>query len=340
MKSSWMALVGLFLGTSLPFTLILTAPLRAGSPSQDDPADSKPRTLVAGESGASLQSINEDYARQLLELERQRLSRLARLAMHQPPIEASETYEQLFRLAISNNLFREAEPAAREVMKSGANSPPVVHFLARTIDIIASADRGAYEESLTELRTLLDSVSRQNRAGTPVTASLDTPALLVICEAYYQRLLQGDQFDAARKAFQLLFKEVNNPAIKDFSASRLTQLDMIGKPAPPIQGTDLDGKPLNLADWNGNVVLVVFWASWCLPCAEEVAILDHVYTTYQNNVRWPNLINGSGTSDYAKAYGVTEIPANVLIGRDGNVTHFGLSPRKNLASVIAKVVAP
>ena len=59
-----------------------------------------------------------------------------------------------------------------------------------------------------------------------------------------------------------------------------------------------------------------------------------------NNVRWPNLINGTGTNDYAKAYGVTEIPSNVLIGRDGNVIHLDLSPRKNLATVVAKAVAP
>jgi hypothetical protein len=58
-----------------------------------------------------------------------------------------------------------------------------------------------------------------------------------------------------------------------------------------------------------------------------------------NNVRWPNLINGTGTTDYAKAYGVTEIPFNVLIGRDGTVIHLDLSPRKNLASVVAKAIA-
>ena len=35
------------------------------------------------------------------------------------------------------------------------------------------------------------------------------------------------------------------------------------------------------------------------------------------NVPWPTLVNGSGDRDYAKAYGVADIPANVLIGRDG-----------------------
>ena len=51
-------------------------------------------------------------------------------------------------------------------------------------------------------------------------------------------------------------------------------------------------------------------------------ILDH-------NVRWPNLVNGTGAQDYAKAYGVSDIPANVLIGRDGKVAHLDLTA-KNL----------
>jgi hypothetical protein len=59
-------------------------------------------------------------------------------------------------------------------------------------------------------------------------------------------------------------------------------------------------------------------------------LIDH-------NVRWPNLVNGEGPRDYAAAYGVTEIPANVLIGRDGKVVHLDLS-RKNLADVIARMV--
>ena len=66
---------------------------------------------------------------------------LSQLAARESPKEAAETYEQLFRLAIANNLFREAEPAAKHALKSAGDSPPVVQFLAQTIDVIASADR-------------------------------------------------------------------------------------------------------------------------------------------------------------------------------------------------------
>jgi peroxiredoxin len=171
----------------------------------------------------------------------------------------------------------------------------------------------------------------------------------------------------------LVLQEADNPAVKAFCTGHLNRLDMIGTPAPPIQGTDHDGKPVSLAELKGNIVLVVFWASWCLPSSAEVAWLDQVYDSYHNrgfrvvginldtasdaaakletvmpnvrrflldhNVRWPNLVNGTGAHDYAKAYGVAEIPSNILIGRDGTAIHLDLA-RKNLDAVVARAVGP
>ena len=44
----------------------------------------------------------------------------------------------------------------------------------------------------------------------------------------------------------------------------------VGKPAPEIEGVDLDGKPSKLSDYRGKVVVLVFWGSWCGPCMEQV----------------------------------------------------------------------
>jgi hypothetical protein len=55
------------------------------------------------------------------------------------------------------------------------------------------------------------------------------------------------------------------------------------------------------------------------------------------NVTWPTLMNGQGDQDYARAYGVAEIPANVLVGRDGRVLHIDLV-RKNIEPTIARVI--
>jgi thiol-disulfide isomerase/thioredoxin len=53
---------------------------------------------------------------------------------------------------------------------------------------------------------------------------------------------------------------------------------VVGQPAPQIEGVDVQGKPLRLADFRGRVVLLVFWGSWCGPCMaqvpEEKALLE------------------------------------------------------------------
>jgi len=43
---------------------------------------------------------------------------------------------------------------------------------------------------------------------------------------------------------------------------------------PEIAFTDGDGKPKSLADFAGKVVLLNIWATWCVPCREEMAMLD------------------------------------------------------------------
>ncbi|MEP9400969.1 TlpA disulfide reductase family protein [Sphingomonas sp. VNH70] len=51
----------------------------------------------------------------------------------------------------------------------------------------------------------------------------------------------------------------------------------VGQPAPPIELTLTDGTKANLADLRGQVVLINFWATWCVPCRVELPMLDGYY---------------------------------------------------------------
>ena len=45
--------------------------------------------------------------------------------------------------------------------------------------------------------------------------------------------------------------------------------------------TDFSGKPHQLSDYSGHYVLLDFWATWCVPCMEEVPILKQATELYQ-----------------------------------------------------------
>ncbi|MBK6646138.1 MAG: redoxin domain-containing protein [Anaerolineales bacterium] len=54
-------------------------------------------------------------------------------------------------------------------------------------------------------------------------------------------------------------------------------------PAPDLTLTTVDGSPASLADYQGKVVLVNLWATWCPPCREEMPALQAFYEEHRSN---------------------------------------------------------
>ena len=48
------------------------------------------------------------------------------------------------------------------------------------------------------------------------------------------------------------------------------------KPVPEIQFQDNEGKDLTLVDFRGKLILLNIWATWCLPCRQEMPTLDRL----------------------------------------------------------------
>jgi thiol-disulfide isomerase/thioredoxin len=52
--------------------------------------------------------------------------------------------------------------------------------------------------------------------------------------------------------------------------------------APELDLTDLEGNPVSLADYSGQVVLINNWAFWCTPCRAELPVLERYYMEYKD----------------------------------------------------------
>jgi thiol-disulfide isomerase/thioredoxin len=313
----------------------------------------------------SLESLNAAYDKQLHDLECHRIADLAALAGKAAAPEADAAYRQLFGLAIARGLCPEAQAAAARCRASAAAGRDV-RALAALVQVLAHADRGQHDRAIDDWKALLSAPATNPRT--------DAELVLAVGEAYLQRLIRDGRYDVARTWCDLACSE-NAPAeVKDHFEDRKARLDWIGKPAPPISARDVDGKPVSLAELEGKVILIDFWATWCPPCVAAIPVLDAMAQKYRDRgfvilgvnvdamhedvqeaskalplvrrflvrhrVTWTNLLNGQGASDFAAAYRVEQIPANFLVDRAGRIVAVEQSGERLEQAVVRALGGP
>jgi thiol-disulfide isomerase/thioredoxin len=62
-------------------------------------------------------------------------------------------------------------------------------------------------------------------------------------------------------------------------------INEIQKPISSLIFEDFSGKKINLKEYDGKLVIINFWATWCAPCKKEMPSLDNLY----NNESFKNL---------------------------------------------------
>jgi peroxiredoxin len=119
----------------------------------------------------------------------------------------------------------------------------------------------------------------------------------------------------------------------------------IHRPAEPSAAPDftlmtLEGRPAQLREFRGKLVLLNFWATWCAPCLHEMPSMERLYQTFKETefallavsmdrqggevarpfvenlkLTFPVLLDS--TSEVGRQYGVRGLPTTYLIDPDG-----------------------
>ena len=71
-------------------------------------------------------------------------------------------------------------------------------------------------------------------------------------------------------------------AILGFSLARASAGQVDRGPAPDFELTTFDGQLIRLSDQRGKVVVINFWASWCIPCRDEAPVLEATWRDYRD----------------------------------------------------------
>ena len=118
----------------------------------------------------------------------------------------------------------------------------------------------------------------------------------------------------------------------------------IGAAVPEITLPNVKDSMVTLSSFKGKVVLIDFWASWCGPCRQANPFVVKLYKKYkdrgfevfgvsidskkeawikaikQDKIKFTQVIdNGGWNSKVAETYGISQIPTNFLLDKNGNL---------------------
>ena len=140
----------------------------------------------------------------------------------------------------------------------------------------------------------------------------------------------------------------------------LRRLDAMGKPLD-IKFVAMDGRQVDLSQMKDKVVLVDFWATWCVPCVDEIPHVKEAYEQFhakgfevvgisfdglqqslqrfveQKKLPWPQYFDGKDSANkFGIQYGIVGIPVMWLVDKNGNLRE--INARADLKGKVEKLL--
>lgn len=154
-------------------------------------------------------------------------------------------------------------------------------------------------------------------------------------------------------------------AIMAINLQKVESVDLQGRKAPAFSLTLFDQfeqKQMTLDGLRGKVIVVNFWASWCVECYKEAALLEQGWQDYKDRgvvfvgvdyldtdkeglayMSKYGITYPSGPdlgSKIAKDYAITGVPETFFIDQEGNIIHVQIGPieRDQLYGLLDRLV--
>lgn len=123
-------------------------------------------------------------------------------------------------------------------------------------------------------------------------------------------------------------------------------------PPSDLSLSDLNGRVSRLSDFKGKVVLLNFWATWCVPCKEEIPEFVGLHRDYkekgleiigvaldpnaekvppfvrQYGITYPVLLGNSAT---VEQWGIRGIPMTFVVNQKGKIVEYYNGPVKRVS---------
>jgi peroxiredoxin len=165
---------------------------------------------------------------------------------------------------------------------------------------------------------------------------------------------------AASVALALLLSSAAAHATSGQDYARQTGAQLVGRTAPPLKLTTIDGKSLDLGALRGRkAVYLKFWATWCVPCREQMPHFEKIQRgagddlqvvainigfddtpaqiarfRREHGLTMPIVRDDDGR--LGETFGLRVTPQHVIIGKDGRIAYVGHLADATLETALAQ----